>query len=45
MEKSHFPFRLKHLFVPAALAVGVLVILAVEAFAYRSPEWRTLPEV
>lgn len=39
--KVTFPFRLKHLFVPAALAVGVLVILAVEAFAYRSPEWRT----
>lgn len=34
-------FRLNHLFVPVALAVGVVVILAIEAFAYRSPEWKT----
>ncbi len=39
--KVTLPFRLHHLFVPAALAAGVVVILAVEAFAYRSPEWKT----
>ncbi len=39
--KVTLPFRLEHLFVPLMLAVGVVVILAVEAFAYRSPEWKT----
>ena len=39
--KVTLPFRLGHLFVPLMLAAGVLVILAVEAFAYRTPEWRT----
>ena len=39
--KVTLPFRLTHLFVPVALAAGMVVILAVEAFAYRSPEWKT----
>lgn len=39
--KVRLPFHLQHLFVPAALTAGVVVILAVEAFAYRSPEWKT----
>lgn len=38
--KVKLPFRLRHLFVPLSLAAGVVLILAVEAFAYRSPEWR-----
>lgn len=38
--KVKLPFRLRHLSVPISLAVGVLVILAVEACAYRSPEWK-----
>ena len=33
-------FRLKHWQTLAALAAGVVCILGVEAFAYRSPEWK-----
>lgn len=36
--KCHF--TLKHPWVPGALAIGVLLILGMEAFAYRSHEWR-----
>ena len=37
-------FRLRHWGVPAALVVGVAVLLGVEAFAYRSPEWKEFRE-
>ncbi len=43
--KVTFPLRLKHLFVPAALAVGVLVILAVEGLCLPFPGMEDLPEV
>lgn len=40
--KKHgkWPFTLEHPWVPGALAFGVFLILATEAFAYRSHEWR-----
>lgn len=34
------PFTLKHPWIPGALAIGVFLILGIEAFAYRSHEWR-----
>lgn len=34
-------FRLRHFGVPAGLLAGTILILGVEAFAYRSPEWKT----
>ncbi len=39
-RKGRVPFTLEHPWIPLSLAVGVLLILAIEAFAYRSPEWR-----
>lgn len=41
LEKcGKWPFTLKHPWIPGALAIGVLLILGIEAFAYRSHEWR-----
>lgn len=37
---SRFPFRLAHLGVPLGLLAGVILIMGVEAYAYRSPEWK-----
>lgn len=40
-EKSgKWPLTLHHLWVPAALLTGTVLILGVEAFAYRDPAWR-----
>lgn len=39
-RKGKLPFTLEHLWVPVSLAAGVLLILGIEAFAYRSSEWR-----
>lgn len=36
--------RLRHWGVPAGLLAGVVLILGMEAFAYRSPEWRDFRE-
>ncbi len=37
---GRLPFTLEHLWVPVTLFMGVLLILGIEAFAYRSPQWR-----
>lgn len=39
-RNGRLPVTLCHPAVPAALVLGVVLILAVEAFAYRSPEWK-----
>lgn len=39
-RKGKLPFTLEHLWVPVSLAAGVLLILGIEAFGYRSSEWR-----
>lgn len=39
-RNGRWPVTVRHVEVPVALFVGVLLILAVEAFAYRSPQWR-----
>lgn len=39
-RKGKLPFSMQHVGVPVALLIGTLIILGIEAFAYRSPEWR-----
>lgn len=39
--RGQIPFRLNHWQIAAALAGGVLVILGVEFFAYKDPEWKS----
>ncbi len=38
--KGRQPVTLRHFGVPLGLLLGVLVVFGVEAFAYRSPEWK-----
>lgn len=39
-KHGRWPVTLKHSWVPAVLAAGVILIVGIEAFAYRSSEWR-----
>ncbi len=39
-RKGKLPFSMRHVGVPLGLLIGTLTILGIEAFAYRSPEWR-----
>ena len=39
-KHGRLPFALEHLWVPAALFIGVVLILGMECFAYGSSQWR-----
>lgn len=38
--KKKIPFQFRHIGVPLGLLLGTVIILGVEFFAYRSPEWK-----
>ncbi len=41
LQKGRMPVRLSHWPILAAMVGGIVLILGVELFAYRSPEWKT----
>lgn len=43
-DDGKWKLRLRHWGVPLGLLAGIALILGVEAFAYRTPEWKTFRE-